>query len=128
MSLNLPLRHQVPALAVVLAITTLPALISIYRTAEAEKAQQETIQAQTQASLEDTRIGLLRAKTCQIIVPKTPLTSDSKPVTYLGTNRKLPIGSAICDRNGYTAIQGDTSVLDIRPINSTQLNNALKGR
>ena len=124
----IPMRWHVPGLLLLTLLTIAPAVMTIAKDGAAQKASSDRLESQEAASANDTKVGLIRAKTCQIITPKTPISSDSQPVVYDGTDRRLPIGSTICDRNGYTAIQGDTGILDIRPISPITLKDALKGR
>lgn len=124
----IPIRWHVPGLLFLTLLTIAPAALTIAKDGASEKASSDRIASQETATANDTKVGLIRAKTCQIITPKTPISTDSQPVVYDGTDRKIPVGSTICDRNGYTALQGDTGILDIRPINPITLKDALKGR
>jgi hypothetical protein len=77
---------------------------------------------------QDLQIGLQRAKNCLVIDPKTPIGDDGAKVRYRGTKIFLPIGTAVCDSHGFTAVQGAVSLEDIRPIDSTTLSQALGAR
>ena len=124
----IPIRLHIPGLFFLSFLTITPVALSIAKDGQSQKASTDRLASQEAVTAQDTKVGLIRAKTCQIITPKTPISTDSAPVVYDGTDRRIPIGSPICDRNGYTALQGDTGVLDIRPINPITLSNALKGR
>lgn len=77
---------------------------------------------------QDLAIGLQRSKNCLIIDPKTPIGDDGARVRYKGTKVFLPIGTPVCDPHGFTAVQGVSSLDDIRPIDSNTLNQALSAR
>ena len=124
----LPIKWHVPALLGLSLITAAPGLVMLSGIAGTQKEAIEHLKAMQEATKEDEQIGLIRSKTCMVIDTKTPLTADTKPITYQGTNRRIPPGTSVCDRNGLTAIATDTGVADIRPINPKTLQKALENR
>ncbi|GAP96106.1 hypothetical protein [Leptolyngbya sp. NIES-2104] len=107
MSLNLPLKWQVPALGAILAATTLPLAITLYRQSNAQLEQRNTIEQQTATVAENERIALDRARRCLLINERYPLVEGNN-AWYDPTNRKdkrlLPSGTALCSAaSGYTA-------------------------
>jgi hypothetical protein len=127
MSLPIPIKYRAPV-AVFLGIIALTPPIAMLITKGQIQGQNRLQVEQIQnASTQDIAISLERAKTCQVITPDTPLQVGSPPVVYRDLpTAKVPTGSALCDPRGYTAIQGDTGVLDIRRIPPHLLKKSLK--
>lgn len=96
--------------------------------AEATARNTENLVRASAETEQDLAIGLQRAKNCLIIDPKTPIGDDGARVRFKGTRVFLPIGTAVCDQNGFTAVQGVSTLDDIRPIDSKTLNQALSAR
>jgi hypothetical protein len=97
------------------------------------KAQQQakniaSIDAITQQIDQNTRTGLERAKDCTLIDPQTPIGQNTGRVKFKGKNIFLPTNTNICDRNGFTAVQGPESLEDVRPIDANVLKTALEAR
>lgn len=133
MSLNLPLKWQVPTLSIILALTIAPTAITMYRQSEAElQSKQQQDQQQSKQS-EDIRIALDRAKRCVLIDERYPLVEGANAY-YDPTNRVskrlLPKGTALCSaRSGYTAeVDYLGTVKNIKQAPIEQLNQALQQR
>jgi hypothetical protein len=95
---------------------------------EIKKQNQEDLDNLSQQIDQDTLVGLERAKNCTVLDTATPLGQSTSRAKYKGTIVYLPTGTNLCDRNGFTAVQGQTSVIDIRPISKKTLETALKGK
>ena len=121
----IPIKFHVPFAAILAVLTIAPVALSIVESGSKQKAIADRLNQQVAATDLDIKIGKQRARTCQVLSAKTPITSDSAPVVYEGTQRQIPVGTALCDLNGFTAIQGDTGVADIRPIPVDELQKAL---
>lgn len=133
MSLNLPLKWQVPALGFILAATCLPTAITLYRQSEAQMQQRTTIENQSATVAENERIALDRARRCLLINEQYPLV-EGQNAWYDPTNRKhkrlLPAGTALCSAaSGFTAeVDRFGTVKDIRQASIEQIRQVLKQR
>lgn len=136
---GLPTSLQGPFCAGVCAVLTAPLAVALMvsqqnlKEVATAKAQQ---QAQNLADIDqisqeidqNTRIGLERAKNCTLIDPAVPIGQNVGRVKFKGKNIFLPAGTNICDRNGFTAVQGTDRLKDVRPIDAQTLQNALQAR
>ncbi|MBD1847635.1 hypothetical protein H6F89_30405 [Cyanobacteria bacterium FACHB-63] len=132
MNLNLPLKWQVPALGLILALSVAPTAITMYRQSEAELRQKTTQEQQQSQQSEDVRKALDRAKRCLLIDERYPLIEGANAY-YDPTNRvnkrRLPKGTPLCSRSGYTAeVDRFGTVTDIKQIPPEQLNQVLQQR
>ncbi|MBD1841834.1 hypothetical protein H6F89_00085 [Cyanobacteria bacterium FACHB-63] len=132
MSLNLPLKWQVPTLGLILALTIAPTAITLYRQSEADLQQKTNQEQQQSKQSEETRIALDRAKRCILIDERYPLV-EGGAAYYDPTNRvskrRLPKGTTLCSRSGYTAeVDYLGTVKDIRQAPIEQLNQVLQQR
>lgn len=132
MSLNLPLKWQVPALAGILAVTCLPTAITLYRQSNADMEQTKRA-AQKDAEISaDTAEALRRAQRCILIDERYPLVEGGNAY-YDPTNRKdkrlLPTKTPLCSLSGHTAVVDATgAVSDIKAAPIEQLTRILKQR
>lgn len=132
MSLNLPLRWQVPTLGAILALTIAPGAITLYRQSDAELRQKNTQEQQQSKQSEDIRIALDRARRCILIDERYPLVEGGAAYydpTNRASKRRLPKGTTLCSRSGYTAeVDYHGTVKDIRQAPIEQINQALQQR
>jgi hypothetical protein len=136
---GLPTSLQGPFCVGVCAVLSAPLCIALLGTQQQLK-QQATAKAQQQAantaaveaiaqeSDQNTRIGLERAKDCSVVDPATPIGQNTGRVKFKGKNIFLPTDTNICDRNGFTAVQGPDRLEDVRPIDASTLKTALQAR
>jgi hypothetical protein len=136
---GLPTSLQGPFCVGVCAVLTVPLAVALMvsqdglRQKAIARSTAESQNAETLAQLsieadQNLRIGLERAKNCQVLDTKTPIGANTGPVRYRGTKTLIPIGTPVCDLNGFTGIQGANQVQDIRPIDSATLQTALQAR
>ncbi|MEP0919417.1 hypothetical protein NC981_21540 [Leptolyngbya sp. DQ-M1] len=132
MSLNLPLRWQVPALGFILVLTIAPSAITLYRQSESELQQKTSQEQQQSKQSEDIRIALDRAKRCILINERYPLVEGANAYydpTGRISKRRLPKGTTLCSRSGYTAeVDYLGTVKGIKQAPIEQLNQALQQR
>jgi hypothetical protein len=110
-------------------LSFVPIVTSLYQGGETMQAQKAVIQNIEDASTKDIEISMRRAKTCIVLSLKTPMV-DGAPVYYDEENmrekgRTLPVGTALCDVNGFTAINSDSGITDIRKVPAEQLRDYL---
>jgi hypothetical protein len=136
---GLPTSLQGPFCVAVCAVLTIPLTVALIgtqqqlkevATAKAQQQQQNLAEIDriTQEIDQNTRIGLERAKDCALIDPATPIGQNTERVKFKGKNIFLPTKTNICDRNGYTAVQGPDRLEDVRPIDAQTLKTALQAR
>jgi hypothetical protein len=136
---GLPTQLQGAFVAGVTAVLCVPLTVALAGQQDAlrqkaiARSTAESQNAETLAQLsieadQNLRIGLERAKNCQVLDTKTPIGANTGPVRYRGTKTLIPIGTPVCDLNGFTGVQGTDQVQDIRPIDSITLKQALGAR
>ncbi|MGG6266235.1 hypothetical protein ACQ4M3_05270 [Leptolyngbya sp. AN03gr2] len=133
MSLNLPLKWQVPVLGAILAATCLPTAITLYRQSDAQMQQKNAIEQEQSEQSEAIRTALDRAKRCILIDERFPLVEGGN-VYYDPTSRTnkrlLPSGTPLCSASsGFTAeVDRFGTVKDIRQAPIEQIRQILKQR
>ena len=121
------LRPYIGLLAATLSFV--PVVASFYQRGETMNVQKAQLQTIEDASTKDIEISMRRAKTCIVLSLKTPMV-EGAPVYYDEENmrkkgRTLPTGTALCDVNGFTAINSDSGITDIRKVPTEQLRDYL---
>ncbi|BAU14287.1 hypothetical protein LEP3755_48330 [Leptolyngbya sp. NIES-3755] len=132
MSLNLPLKWQIPALSLIFAATCLPSAIVLYRKSNAETQQRNAIERQQSEQSEEIRVALDRATKCIRIDERYPLVDGARAfydATGRTSKRLLPTGTTLCSRSGHTAIVDATGAIsDIKQAPIEQINRILNNR
>jgi hypothetical protein len=81
----------------------------------------------------DEQFSILRAQTCAVIQKATPIREGAPGAKYSDGKGLVPIGTALCDPRGFTAMQGmkpdgSLAVVDVRRIAPEKLKTELAKR
>jgi hypothetical protein len=140
MQLPIPIRFYPLVFYGALAIAFIPAsgLLLGNTQAAAEKTQaaadtQALIGAIADKAATDEQFSILRAQTCAVIQKATPIREGMSGAVYPDGKGPVPIGTALCDPRGFTAMQGmkpdgSLAVVDVRRIAPEKLKTELAKR